>query len=94
MVLLMTQPDAFHAASSARQKMEETLSNAGVLHTLRGLQSLSPLDGQIQLSELPLAAGQINLVDLVYNCSSLSSCALIQSCFRVCHRLIYLCCEV
>lgn len=61
----MTQPDSFHVASSARRKMEETLHNSGVLHTLRGLQSLSPLDGQIQHSELPLAAGQIYYIDLL-----------------------------
>lgn len=59
MILLMTQPDTFHAASTARKQMEETLFNTGVMRTLKGLRQLPPFEGQLLVSELPLAAGQL-----------------------------------
>ncbi|GMH35488.1 hypothetical protein BSKO_03356 [Bryopsis sp. KO-2023] len=56
-VLLMTQPDMFHEASGARKKMEQAIRSQGVIHTLRALELGPSFEGQIQISELPLAAG-------------------------------------
>lgn len=55
-ILLMTQQDTFHLGSVARVDMEKVLQDAGVLQVLKGISCDHPT-GQIQIDELPLAAG-------------------------------------
>ena len=58
-VLLMTQPDTFHVASEARKKMEKTLRDMGVVHSLKSKETDVEVfkKGQVLMEELPLAAG-------------------------------------
>lgn len=62
-VLLMTQPDTFHSASEARKTMEKKLRELGVVHSLRTRKMGNRIynRGQVQMEELPLAAGTIKV---------------------------------